>query len=315
MESPEVTVVGGGIAGLTAGLTAARLGRSTLVLTGDVLGGHLVSIDMIEGVPGFPEGVPGFDYLPMAEEQAVAAGAVMVSAEATAVERNGEVWNLSTSEGQIETGAAIVATGTRMRSLGVPGEDEFAGKGVSHCASCDAPLLREKSALVVGGGDSAMQEALTLAGSLGSVTLLVRGDALSGQTSFRARLEEHPKIDVRFRSLVEEITGDGSVTGARVRDLDTDSVEHLDADAVFPFVGLDPVSELVASLVRLDVDGRVVTDGLMRTEQSGLLAAGTVRAESVGRAAQAVGDGATAAIAAHTYLTSGVWAEEPVLAR
>ena len=152
-------VVGGGTAGFSAARTAARLGRHTMVLTGDVLGGHLLSIEQIDGYPGFPDGVPGFEWCPIAQEQAVAAGAECTADEMTGLDARGDGWVVTTGSGEITARAVILATGTRLKTLGVPGEERLTGKGVSHCASCDAPLLRGKVGVVVGGGDSAMQEA------------------------------------------------------------------------------------------------------------------------------------------------------------
>ncbi|HEY6983246.1 NAD(P)/FAD-dependent oxidoreductase, partial [Reyranella sp.] len=136
----EIVVAGGGIAGLSAGLATARLGRRTLVLTGDVLGGQLLSIEKVEGYPGFPEGVPGYDLCPMAQEQAVAAGAECVAGEMTALSAKNGGWALATAEGEVTARAVILATGTHLKTLGVPGEERLTGKGVSHCATCDAPL-------------------------------------------------------------------------------------------------------------------------------------------------------------------------------
>ena len=151
----DIAVVGAGIAGLTAGLTAARLGRNTLVLTGDVLGGQLLSIEKVDGYPGFPEGVPGYDLCPMAQEQAADAGAEFAATEADRLEAAGDGWRLATGEGDVVARAVVLATGCSLRELGVAGEERLRGKGVSHCATCDAPLLRNRVTVVVGGGDSA----------------------------------------------------------------------------------------------------------------------------------------------------------------
>jgi thioredoxin reductase (NADPH) len=298
----DILVAGGGIAGLTAGLTAARLGRSTLVLTGGPPGGLLISIDAIEGFPGFPDGVPGYELCPVTMEQAEAAGAAFGMAEVTGIEPESDGWRVTADDGQFLARTLIVATGARMRELGVPGEERLRGRGVSHCASCDAPLLRDRIVGVVGGGDSALQESLTLAESVDRVVLLVRGDELAAQETFRQRVLAHPKIEVRYGVVVEEILGDQTVTGVRTSD------GELELGAVFAYVGLEPASDLVPAGVRLE-DGRVVTDAKLRTELPGLLAAGIVRHGAAGRAVASAGDGATAAVAAHRYLDDGVWPE------
>ena len=298
----EIVVVGGGMAGLSAGLAGARLGRKTLVLTGDVLGGQLLSIEKVEGFPGFPEGIPGYDLCPIAQEQAVAAGAECVAGEMTGLTARDGGWALATCEGEIMTRAVIVATGTHLRKLGVPGEERLTGKGVSHCATCDAPLLRGKIAAVVGGGDSAMQESLTLAASVARVIVLHRGAALGGQAEYRARVTAEPKIEVRLGATVEEILGEDGVTGLRLGDSSV-----IEAAGVFVYVGLAPNSTVLDGMLKLDPGGRILVDGSMRTALRGVLAAGTVRAGSPGRAVASAGDGTEAAIAADRYLADGTW--------
>lgn len=305
----DIVVAGGGIAGLTAGLASARLGRRTLVLTGGVLGGHLVSIDSIEGYPGFPEGVPGYDLCPMAEEQAADAGAEFAAEEAVALESaGGGHWMVKTGGGEdYAANAVILATGTALKTLGVPGEERLRGKGVSQCAGCDAPLLRGRPVAVVGGGDSAMQEALTLADTVSKVTLLCRDAALSGQAAFRERVSAHANIDIRFNASVEEILGEDAVTGISVRDTGSGATETLAVDAAFVFVGLHPNTALLDGLLPLEPSGHVATDGAMRTARTGLFAAGTLRVGTPGRAVAAAGDGTAAAIAADRYLADGLW--------
>jgi thioredoxin reductase (NADPH) len=301
-DAYDIVVAGGGVAGLSAGLTAARLGRNTLVLAGVVPGGQLLTIDRIDGYPGFPDGVAGYELCPSLQEQADAAGAELVALELEGLERADGGWRVVHSEGEVAARAVIAATGARFRRLGVPGEDRLAGRGVSTCASCDGPLLGGATALVVGGGDSALQEALTLAETAGRVIVLCRGDKLDGQASYRRRVEEHAAIDVRYGTAVEEILGAERVEGVRVCELASGSVAELEVAAVFPFVGLEPNSEQFVGEVELDDRGAVRTHERLSTSTDGLFAAGVVRSGAAGRAAAAAGEGATAALAAAEYL-------------
>ena len=303
----DVVVIGGGLAGLTAALTSARLGRRTALLTGDVLGGQLASIEKIEGVPGYPEGVPGYDLCPMTQEQADAAGVECLMAGCEQLTAQGDHWALASDGNSMIARAVIIATGTTLAKLGVPGEERLFGKGVSECASCDAPLLREKIAVVVGGGDSAMQEALTLAEHVAKIVMLERGDALTGQASYRDRIGALGKIEVRLRSTVSEIIGDQSVSQVRVKDVSTGAESELATAAVFAFVGLVPNTQLVRGLLPLDATGRICVDAALRTPAQGICAAGNVRQGSPHRAAGAMGDGAAAAIALDRYLATGTW--------
>jgi thioredoxin reductase (NADPH) len=303
----DIVVVGGGIAGLSAGLTAARLGRSTLVLTGTTLGGHLISIEKIDGYPGFPDGVPGYDLCPIAQEQATAAGADVEMAELTRLERSGDVWQLATPGEGFAARSVILATGTRLRDLDVPGEATLRGHGVSQCASCDAPLLRNQAVVVAGGGDSALQEALTLAAHCSSVTIVHHGGDYSGQPAYRSLVEAEAKISSAPDSEIVEVVGEGAVTGVRIKNTATGSITERECAAAFVFVGLAPNTALVPDKSILDEAGHVVTDTMLRTRLPGLFAAGTVRAGCVGRAAAAAGDGAAAALAADRFLTDGHW--------
>ena len=302
----DIAVIGSGIAGLTAALTAARLGRSTLILTGETLGGHLLNIEKIDGVPGYPDGVAGFDLCPITQEQAVAAGAAIAMASVTALERSADSWQLTTTKDSVQARAVIVASGTQLKQLDVPGESLLRGKGVSQCASCDAPLLRDKAVVVAGGGDSALQEALVLAEHAASVSIVHHEDQYVAQAAYRVLAEVHPRISALPHSEIVEISGDPVVDNVIVRNTRNGETQPLNCAAVFVFVGLQPnISFVDASVV--DSDGAIITDEHFRTKLTGLLAAGTVRATCAGRAATAAGEGAAAALAADRFLTDKEW--------
>jgi thioredoxin reductase (NADPH) len=304
-EEFDIAIAGGGIAGLTAALTAARLGCKTFVLSGDVLGGLLLSIEKVEGFPGFVEGVPGYDLCPMIQEQAAAAAAQFTAASLDGLDRQNGGWQLTAGSSQVRARAVILATGATLKQLGVPGEERLRGKGVSHCASCDAPLVRKRTVAVVGGGDSALQEALTLADFAERVIILQRGADLTAQAVYRDRVASHPKIEIRLDTVVEEVLGDGKVGGVRIRSTKANASSDLEVAAIFVYIGLEPATTFVKAHMKLDQSGRIPVDAQMRTELPGIFAAGIARSRSVGRAVAAAGDGTIAAIAAERYLADG----------
>jgi thioredoxin reductase (NADPH) len=301
----EVIVAGAGIAGLTAALTAARLGRKTMVLAGNLLGGQLLSIETVDGFPGFPEGIPGYDLCPMAQEQAQNAGAEFLQTTIDGLTREGDGWKAATGEGNLTARAVIIATGAALKHLGLPGEEALAGKGVSHCATCDGPFFKNKVAAVVGGGDSALQEALTLAQFTAHTIILNRAPELTGQAAYRQRIAENPAIEVRNGATVTEILGDGAVSGVRVAS--DGATSDVPVSGLFVYIGLKPEAEFLAGALTLDPDGAIPTDSAMRTSLVGVCAAGTVRVGAAGRAAASAGDGSVAAITIDRYLTDGHW--------
>jgi thioredoxin reductase (NADPH) len=303
----DIVVAGGGICGLTAGLTAARLGHRSLILTGPMLGGNLLSIDTIEGYPGHPEGIAGYDLIPSVQQQASDAGAEFAMTEATAIRSAESGWIVKTGEDEKTTRALIIATGCEIKALGIRGEERLRGRGVSHCASCDAPLLRDKKIMVVGGGDSALQEALTLVDFALAVEIFSNGPTLTAQQSFQDRVHAHAKIEVRLNAQIEEILGDDGVTAVRVKDCTDNSLNDHAAEAVFIYPGLQPNTGFLNGLLPLDKGGRIPVNNMMRTPLQGLLAAGTVRSDSAGRAVASAGDGSVAALSADRYLRDGDW--------
>jgi len=298
----EIAVAGGGPAGLTAALFAARHGRSTVLLDSLGVGGAILNTQRVEDFPGFPEGVPGFELAPRMQEQVMDAGGAFAMGEVRRLEPRGDDWRLVTDDGDIGAAAVIVATGSRFRKLGVPREEEFEGRGLSTCASCDGPLYQERLVAVCGDGDSALLETLELVGHGVRVVLLHPGETLVGQETYRRRVQDSAQVELRHRTILEEILGDGEVEGIRVRDVGTGASSTLPVAAVFANVGRVPNTSMLEGVVALDEHGHVRTDIWMRTEREGLFAAGDVRADAAGQAISAAGDGATAAVAAHRYL-------------
>ncbi len=301
----DIVIVGGGIAGLSAALTAARAGKRTAIFTGGVPGGELLNIELVDGIPGQEFGIAGFDLCPIAQEQASNAGAELLMDEVTAIAPDGEGWKV-TAGSDVTARAVILATGAHVTKLGVPGEEEFTGSGVSHCATCDGPLLRGKVALVAGGGDSGLQEALTLAQHCEKVIVAEKAAELHGQPIYVEAAQANSKIEIMTGHEVVAIEGAGKVERVRLRDTSGSETE-VEAAGVFAFTGLAPNTRLAEGLVDLDETGRVVTDGAMRTSARGIFAAGNLRSGNSWRAAGAMGDGAGAAIAAVRYLDSGDW--------
>src|SRR3989304_5290622 len=225
-------IIGSGLAGLTAGLFAARHGLSTLILESNIPGGHLISIEKIEDFPGFPDGIAGYDLCPTVQRQAANHGAQFQRAEVLRLEAQDRMWSAATDEERHRAKAVIVATGSSLKDLGVPGEAKLMGRGVSHCASCDGPLYTGQTGAGGGGGDSALQEALTLTNYAERVLVFHREETFSAQDTYRQRALSNPKIFSRYRTTIEEIVGDDVVTGVRVRDAQTSEVTQLDLSGV-----------------------------------------------------------------------------------
>lgn len=302
MADYDVIIIGSGLGGLTAGLFAARYGLSTLVLEANIPGGHLISIEKIEDFPGFPDGIAGYDLCPAVQRQAADQGAEFQRAEVHSLENQDHLWSVITSEERYHAKAVIVATGSRVRELGIPGEGKLMGRGVSHCASCDGPLYTGETVGVVGGGDSALQEALALTNHVERVSLLHRGEDFSAQRVYQQRVLNHSKIDVKLRTVVEEILGDDSVSGVRVRSMATGAETQIELKGVFVYVGLEPNTAFLKNLIPLSSTGHVPTDVWMQTERSGLYAVGDIRQDSLAQAITSAGEGAVAAIAAYRYI-------------
>src|SRR5262245_27559549 len=263
MADYDVVIVGSGLAGLTAGLFAARHGLSTLILESNIPGGHLINIEKIEDFPGFPDGVAGYDLCPTAQRQAADQGAEFQRAEVTSLEAQDRLWAVVTDEGRHRAKAVIVATGSQLKNLDVPGEEKLRGLGVSHCASCDGPLYNGQIVGVVGGGDSALQETLTLANYAERVLLFHDGETFSAQQTYQQRVLGNTKIMSRYRTVVEEVLGDDLVSGVRTRELTSGKSADVELPGLFVYVGLQPNTAILRNLVDLSDSGLVPTDSWM----------------------------------------------------
>jgi thioredoxin reductase (NADPH) len=300
----EVIIIGGGPGGLTAGLYASRARLSTLLIESALYGGQMTTTELIDNYPGFPQGVTGDELSRLMEEQAKKFGMETITEEVVEVSLEGDMKVVQTNESAYRCEALIICTGTEYRKLGVPGEKEFAGKGVSYCATCDGAFFKDSQIVVVGGGDSALTEALFLTKFAKELTIIHRRDALRGTKIYQERVFANPKIKMLWNSVVQEIKGDSNVRSIIVKNVKTEEIIELKTEGVFLFVGLSPRTRFLKGLVKLDEAGYIITDENGETSVRGIFAAGDCRKKMLRQVATAVGDGATAAFAAEKYLES-----------
>ncbi len=305
-QNYDVIIIGGGMAGLTAGIYASRHGLRTAIVEQMMAGAQIINLERIENFPGFPQGIAGYELGPATQEQAMNAGVEMLMDIVASVSADGDYLRVAGESGDAYLGKAVImAAGSTLRTLGIPGEEEFLGRGVSHCATCDGPLYMGQTVAVVGGGDSAADEALTLTEYTERVILFHRGNGLDAQQVLQDRIASEPKIEVRYNSEVVEVVGEETVTGVRVRSADGENVEPV--GGLFVYVGLEPNSSPVSDIVPLDNAGHIPVGLSMDTPQPGLFAAGDIRQQSAAQLVASAGDGATAAIAAYRYISARDW--------
>jgi thioredoxin reductase (NADPH) len=305
MQQYDLVIVGAGVAGLTAAAAAARHGLKVAVVERTGAGGQIMNVEQIENFPAFPQGVSGYELGPLLQEQAEAAGAEFLMDTIEKLEVSGQDYLLTGAEGSIRTLAIVIAAGSAKRQLGVPGEMELRGRGVSDCAACDGPLFKKLDVCVVGGGDSALDEALSLARHAGQVTLIHRGTAFGAQQYLIDRVAAAVNITTLFETEVVEIVGDKVVTGVTLHDLGgagKGTTRLHKADGVFIYIGLKPQSAFLDGVLPLAADGRIETDAMMRTALPGIFAAGDIRAGSIAQLAASAGDGFTAAVSAYRHV-------------
>jgi thioredoxin reductase (NADPH) len=295
----DLVIIGGGPGGLTAAIYARRALLKTLLIEKGALGGQIAKSDVIENYPGFPT-ISGAELMEKFEEHAKSFELEVKMAEVESVVDEGDKKLLKTSEGDISAKAVIVATGASPRKLGAPGESEFIGKGVSYCATCDGPFFRGLEVLVVGGGDTAVKEAVYLSKLVKKVYLVHRRDALRAEKILQEKAKNTENIEILWSHVLEEIKGEQLVTSTVVKDLKTEETKELPTEGVFVFVGINPTTKFVD--VEKDDQEFIITNKNMETSVEGIYAIGDCRDTPLLQVATAVGDGAIAAFKAEEYI-------------
>lgn len=302
MERVKVLVLGAGPAGMSAALYAARAELNPLVLTGNELGGQASLTFAIENYPGFPEGVGGGELGELFKKQAERFGARFEFDLASEVDLSSRPFRVKSYSREYLADSLIIATGASPNHLNIPGEEKMTGRGVSYCATCDGWFFKEKKVIVVGGGDSALEEALFLTRFAKSVTIIHRRDTFRAGAILQRRAKEHEKINFILDSVVTEVLGDEKVTGVRVENVITGDVSEVETDGVFIFIGHKPNTEMFKGQLEMETSGVIVTDSLMHTSVPGVFAAGEVMDSTYRQVVTSAGMGAAAAIEATRFL-------------
>jgi thioredoxin reductase (NADPH) len=298
----DLIIFGGGPAGLTAAIYAGRAALKTLVMVGSLPGGQVANTERVENFPGFPDGIAGPELAQRVHEQAQKFGAAVMQEGVRGVDFSVYPLEVRASSGIYRARAGIIATGTFPRRLKVPGESEFYGRGVSTCATCDGFFYKDRRVVVVGGGDSAVEEGLFLTKFAREVIVVHRRDELRASQILQGRAFANPKMHFVWDSVVEEIRGDQAVKGVRIRNVKTGEISTIDTDGVFIYIGLIPTTKIFEGQVDLDANGYVITDRGQRTSVPGVFAAGDVQNPDFRQAVVAAGSGAVAAMAADRFL-------------
>jgi len=298
----ELIIIGSGPAGFTAGIYAGRAQLAPLLIAGSAPGGQMALTSEIENYPGFPQGLTGQELTQLMQQQAERFGARVQMDEVTAVDLSAHPFKVTAYGDEYEAKALIVVTGTSPRKLGVPGEAEFAGRGVSYCATCDGFFFQDRQVVVVGGGDSALEEAIFLTRFASQVYVVHRRDRLRAEKIFQDRAFRNEKIEFIWNTVVTDILGDGRVTGVRLRNVKTEEESTMEAGGVFIYVGVIPNTGFLGGHVELDDRGYVVTDRQGHTSVPGVFAAGDVQERVLKQVATAVGSGAMAAMEAEKFI-------------
>ena len=294
----DIAIIGGGPAGLSAALYAARGGAKAVLFESVFTGGQIVKTTHLDNYPGFPDGIDGYSFGAQLEKQAKNAGAEIRFTEVRSLSLEGTVKTVTLADGTVEAKAVILCTGANPKKLGIPGEEPFTGPGVSYCATCDGPFFRNKTVAVVGGGDTAVSDALYLADVAEKVVLIHRRNELRAAEVLAKAAAANENIEFAWDSVPVEILGDGFVNGIRIRNVKTDEVKDIPVSAVFAAIGVVPETSLFHGTVDCNAYGAVKTDAEMRTSVPNVYAAGDVRETPLRQVVTACADGAVAAMTA-----------------
>ncbi len=298
----DVIIVGAGSAGLTAGIYAARAGLNTLILESVFAGGQIARSHIVENYPGFPEGVPGVDLALKFKDQAERLGAVIETEEVTGYDLEGEEKKIVTADNIYKAKTVVLAMGAKYRSLGLNSEKRLVGSGVSYCATCDGAFFKEQDVAVIGGGDTALEDALYLSKFANHVYVVHRRDELRGQKALQNSAMADERIEFVWDSVVDTILGDKSVEGVRVKNKKTGDISEIHVTGVFIAIGTLPQTEEIKEFVKTDEGGYIVTDKDMSTSLSGVFAAGDIVEKPLRQVVTAAADGAVAIYSLQKYL-------------
>ena len=299
----QIIIIGGGPAGLTAGIYATRAGLKTLLIERGAPGGQITSSEWVENYPGFPRGISGFELGQLMEEQAVTHGLKIETAEVNGIELDDSRKIIKTTEGDHSADAIIIAGGSEHARLGIPGEEALIGRGLSYCATCDGPLFRDRVVAVIGGGDVALTDALFLSRFCPKVFVIHRRDQLRATKILQERAFKIPTIEFVWDTVVDAIDGEGNVNGLQLSNVKTGEKSSLKVDGVFMAVGTKPNTDYLSGLIELGTGGLIPVNIQMETEVPGIFAAGDIREGTIRQVVAAAGDGAIATMAAERFLT------------